>query len=63
MALLKTKGLEEELTEYLEQELEDLAWLETTLKSCKDKKVWEEELDQTNDRIKLVNRFLKKLKG
>ncbi len=63
MSLFKSKGLDVELIEFLEQEIEDLQWLETTLKSCKDRKIYEEELDQTSDRIKHVNKLLKKLKG
>jgi hypothetical protein len=63
MSLFKSKGLEEELIEFFDQEIEDLQWLENKLKSCKDKKIWEEELDQTSDRLKHVNKLLKKLKG
>lgn len=63
MSLFKPKGLDEELVEFFEQELEDLQWLETTLKSCKDKKAWEDELDQTSDRMKHINKLLKRLKG
>lgn len=62
MSLFKAKGLDEEVIEYLEQEVEDLKWLEDKLKSCKDKKFWEEELDQTSDKLKYVNKLLKKLK-
>lgn len=63
MSLFKAKGLDEEIREYLEQELEDLSWLEERLSSCKDKKFWEEEFYQTNDKIKHVTKLLKKLKG
>jgi len=63
MSLFKSKGLDEEVQEYLEQELEDLAWLDEHLRTLDKDKSREELLDQTSDKIKQVNKLLKKLKG
>jgi hypothetical protein len=63
MGLFKSKGLDEEVQEYLEQELEDLAWLDEHLRTLDKDKSREEVLDQTSDKIKQVNKLLKKLKG
>lgn len=61
MSIFKTKGLDEEIKEFLEQEIEDLNWLDNFLRSLKNDKSWKDELGLISERTKEVNRLLKKL--
>ena len=61
MSFFKTKGLDEEIKEFLEQEIEDLNWLDNFLRSLKNDKSWKDELGLISERTKEVNRLLKKL--
>lgn len=63
MGLFKSKSLDEEIQEHLEQEISDLGWLDKHLRSFDNDKLWKESLSQIDDRIKDAEKLLKKLKG
>lgn len=61
MSLFKSKDLDSEVLEYLEQDLDDYMWLEDHIRSLKNKS-YEDILDLTSDKIKSLNKILKKLR-